>query len=146
MSNSAVWSPRKYDSCPRQPGGGMSFCVHMNFWCAPFELVKLHLSTAVGCGQHVSTALKMRQDHEFDRLTYHIVTRYRTFSLLSFTIEQMVAVTATGISAAGWYCKVCDCTLKDSLSWLDHINGRKRKFFSVFDLLDSMVWYRRCVD
>eukprot|EP00594_Rhizosolenia_setigera_P002685 CAMPEP_0178955372 /NCGR_PEP_ID=MMETSP0789-20121207/9563_1 /TAXON_ID=3005 /ORGANISM="Rhizosolenia setigera, Strain CCMP 1694" /LENGTH=263 /DNA_ID=CAMNT_0020636985 /DNA_START=20 /DNA_END=811 /DNA_ORIENTATION=+ len=30
-------------------------------------------------------------------------------------------------SGVGWYCKVCDCTLKDSLSYLDHINGRKHQ-------------------
>ena len=28
---------------------------------------------------------------------------------------------------AGWFCKVCDCILKDSLTYLDHINGRKHQ-------------------
>eukprot|EP00559_Dactyliosolen_fragilissimus_P000663 CAMPEP_0184864910 /NCGR_PEP_ID=MMETSP0580-20130426/16297_1 /TAXON_ID=1118495 /ORGANISM="Dactyliosolen fragilissimus" /LENGTH=306 /DNA_ID=CAMNT_0027363859 /DNA_START=79 /DNA_END=1002 /DNA_ORIENTATION=- len=27
----------------------------------------------------------------------------------------------------GWHCKVCDCFLKDSMTYLDHINGRKHQ-------------------
>lgn len=34
------------------------------------------------------------------------------------------AVVKSGI---GWHCKVCDCFLKDSLTYLDHINGRKHQ-------------------
>ena len=30
-------------------------------------------------------------------------------------------------SGVGWYCKVCDCFLKDSLGYLDHINGKKHQ-------------------
>mmetsp|Transcript_2165 Transcript_2165/g.3309 ORF Transcript_2165/g.3309 Transcript_2165/m.3309 type:complete len:277 (+) Transcript_2165:61-891(+) len=33
-------------------------------------------------------------------------------------------ITKTGV---GWHCKVCDCFLKDSLTYLDHINGRKHQ-------------------
>jgi hypothetical protein len=29
--------------------------------------------------------------------------------------------------APGFYCKICDCVLKDSTSYLDHKNGKKRK-------------------
>ena len=31
----------------------------------------------------------------------------------------------------GYYCKSCDCTLKDSTSYLDHINGKKRKILKL---------------
>jgi U4/U6.U5 tri-snRNP component SNU23 len=33
-------------------------------------------------------------------------------------------ITKTGV---GWHCKVCDCFLKDSHTYLDHINGRKHQ-------------------
>lgn len=33
-------------------------------------------------------------------------------------------VTKVGV---GWHCKVCDCFLKDSHTYLDHINGRKHQ-------------------
>lgn len=36
-------------------------------------------------------------------------------------------VSQTGGGGVGWYCKVCDCYLKDSLTYLDHINGRKHQ-------------------
>lgn len=28
----------------------------------------------------------------------------------------------------GFYCEACDITIKDSVTWLDHLNGRKRTF------------------
>ena len=33
-------------------------------------------------------------------------------------------MTKTGV---GWHCKVCDCFLRDSHTYLDHINGRKHQ-------------------
>lgn len=34
----------------------------------------------------------------------------------------------------GWHCRVCDCFLKDSLTYLDHINGRKHQRFLGFSM------------
>ena len=42
----------------------------------------------------------------------------------SAAIDRDNAVTKSGI---GWHCKVCDCFLKDSHTYLDHINGRKHQ-------------------
>lgn len=28
----------------------------------------------------------------------------------------------------GYYCEVCECTLKDSVAYLDHINGKRRTY------------------
>lgn len=36
-------------------------------------------------------------------------------------------VAGLGDKLSGYYCKICDCTLRDSITYLDHINGRKRK-------------------
>ena len=43
-------------------------------------------------------------------------------------LNKVQVVTVTGDSKQpGYYCDVCDCTLKDSVAYLDHINGRRRK-------------------
>ena len=40
-----------------------------------------------------------------------------------------VITTSTPLSQrGGFYCHICDCLLKDSASWLDHLNGRKRAY------------------
>lgn len=36
---------------------------------------------------------------------------------------QVVSVTMPLSQQAGYYCSVCDCQLRDSQSYLDHING-----------------------
>lgn len=32
-----------------------------------------------------------------------------------------------GPGSGGFYCEICECTLRDSVSWLDHINGKRHQ-------------------
>jgi len=43
-------------------------------------------------------------------------------------VEIINPTLADSSRGAGYWCEVCSCLLKDSVSYLDHINGRKRKF------------------
>lgn len=35
----------------------------------------------------------------------------------------------------GYYCAVCECIIRDSTNYLDHINGKRRKIFNLFNQL-----------
>ena len=41
-------------------------------------------------------------------------------------VEIINPTSAESSRSAGFFCEVCSCLLKDSASYLDHINGRKR--------------------
>eukprot|EP00906_Rhabdomonas_costata_P007370 RCo010562 len=40
---------------------------------------------------------------------------------------QVVTANLPAAQQAGFYCKVCDCVVKDSANYLDHINGKKHQ-------------------
>lgn len=40
---------------------------------------------------------------------------------------QVVTAASTPSQQGGWYCEICKCGLKDSINYLDHINGKKHQ-------------------
>ncbi|KAI9137339.1 hypothetical protein BKA69DRAFT_1041790 [Paraphysoderma sedebokerense] len=48
-------------------------------------------------------------------------------SMVGKTQVVQVAATSNASATPGFYCSVCDCVLKDSVNYLDHINGRRHQ-------------------
>ena len=95
--------------------------------------------TLSGCANNLvgqKTPKALLKQREYDpqvwpwplfRILTHIVTAW-PLQVEKNLLKRMVVTETTPLQQqGGWWCDVCECALKDSTSWLDHINGRRRK-------------------
>lgn len=76
--------------------------------------------------------IKKRKRLERDPLHQGLIVQRANLKPRDFQIDlaaklhksQVVSVTMPLSQQAGYYCSVCDCVLRDSMSYLDHLNGK----------------------
>lgn len=72
--------------------------------------------------------LKPRKEIEDDESKEALKAREEKVDIDSNVGKVQVVQAADSRKQPGFYCKACDITIKDSVTWIDHLNGRKRKF------------------
>lgn len=76
--------------------------------------------------------LKKRKRQERDPLHQGLIAERAALKSREFKLNldarlgktQVIGNTTALSQQAGYYCSVCDCVLKDSITYLDHINGK----------------------
>eukprot|EP01089_Gocevia_fonbrunei_P010652 TRINITY_DN2359_c0_g1_i3.p1 TRINITY_DN2359_c0_g1~~TRINITY_DN2359_c0_g1_i3.p1 ORF type:complete len:191 (-),score=34.06 TRINITY_DN2359_c0_g1_i3:35-607(-) len=65
---------------------------------------------------------------QFDKPLVPIQARQTVFSAEAHIGTSVTVSTTAPVSQqGGFYCKDCDCAVKDSANWLDHINGKSHQ-------------------
>ncbi|KAG2203584.1 hypothetical protein INT46_011134 [Mucor plumbeus] len=69
--------------------------------------------------------LKPRKEIEDDESKEALKAREEKVDIDSNVGKVQVVQAADSRKQPGFYCKACDITIKDSVTWIDHLNGRK---------------------
>ncbi|KAJ3180472.1 hypothetical protein HDU87_001981 [Geranomyces variabilis] len=67
------------------------------------------------------------QDDEEEHVEKELLKARDTPIDLTSNLNKTQIVQSTGGQQPGFYCAACDCTVKDSVNYLDHINGAKHQ-------------------
>lgn len=142
-----TFSQLVYSACAKQYGSdvlrylrGCCMLRHCAFSCCSAEFACPHpfhaaaaASTAGGDDKEDTLAdIKRRKRLERDPLHQGLIVQRAHLKSRDYQIDlssrlgktQVVGLNAPLSQQAGYYCNICDCVLRDSASYLDHINGK----------------------
>ncbi|KAJ3011346.1 zinc finger, matrin-type 2 [Thoreauomyces humboldtii] len=70
---------------------------------------------------------RRKRDEEGEPVEEELLQARNSAVDLTYNLNKTQIVQSNDNQQPGFYCKECDCTLKDSVSYLDHINGARHQ-------------------